>query len=97
MLFTTTDFIQGKTIVDYYGMVSGTASLNVSMALTQKGAQKAIDKFVTEAEKMAFSIMEKKAKALGANAVIAVRCDFEPTANSTRTLLFASGTAVKIE
>lgn len=103
MLLTTTDSIQGKTIENYYGIVSGEAIMGANVvrdvfaAVTDVigGRSGAYEKKLGQAKKIALDEMANQARALGANAVIGVDLDFE-TIRDGMLMCVASGTAVYV-
>lgn len=108
MLLSTTDSIQGKTIVAYYGVVSGEAILGAnifrdffaSIRDIVGGRSAAYEKSLREAKDTAIREMTEQAKALGANAVVAIDLDYENITlgeGGGMLMVAASGTAVRYE
>lgn len=106
MLTTTTNTIEGKKIVEYYGLVSGETIIGANLikdffaSITDivGGRSGAYEKVLREAKDTAIAEMQQQAQLLGANAVIVVDLDYE-TIGSTSSMLMvtACGTAVQIE
>ena len=102
MLISTTNTIEGRTIVTYYGLVTGEAILgaNVFRDLFAGvrdivgGRSGAYEKVLKEARDTAVAEMAREAAELGANAVIAVDLDYETVHKGTMLMVSATGTAV---
>lgn len=106
MLLTTTNNVEGKTISSYYGMVSGEAIIGANIfkdffaSITDivGGRSGAYEKSLKDAKNIAVQEMVDAAKAMGANAVIAIDLDYETVGKDSGMLMVsASGTAVKID
>lgn len=106
MLMTTTNVLQGKTIVAYHGVVVGQAILGANIFRDMMagirdivgGRSGAYEKEFTRARLMAMEEMEAEAAKLGANAVIGIDIDYETTgSNGSMMLVSVSGTAVLVE
>lgn len=106
MLVTTTNNIEGKSITNYYGMVTGEAIIGANIfkdffaAITDVvgGRSGSYEKALKEAKDIAVQEMQQAAAAMGANAVIAVDLDYETVGrDSGMMMVSASGTAVKLE
>lgn len=105
MIVTTTGEIQGRTIVEYYGLVSGEAILGAnvfrdffaSIRDVVGGRSGAYERVLKSARDRAVEDMVEEAKALGANAVIGVDLDYEVVGKEGSMLMVsASGTAVRL-
>jgi uncharacterized protein YbjQ (UPF0145 family) len=107
MILTTTPNIENFKIVDYLGIVTGTA---YNSSYSHKGSKMSFkDMFNTakyyenyaaglEALKeKAFQNLKENAKKLDANAVVGIQLDIEPLANTSTLLVSITGTAVKVE
>lgn len=104
MLITTTPTIEGKTITDYHGLVSGEAILGAnlfkdlfaSIRDIVGGRSAAYEQELAKAKNVAIQEMTAKARAMGANAVVAVDIDYETISmgNSNMLMVAAAGTAV---
>lgn len=106
MLKTTTPNIEGKQIVEYYGLVSGEAILGAnifkdlfaSIRDIVGGRSQAYEQELQNAKDIAINEMEQKAAEMGANAVVGIDLDYETIGmgNGNMLMVSASGTAVKV-
>jgi len=104
MIVTTTNSLEGHQVQKYFGLVSGEAimganifkDLFASIRDIVGGRSQAYEEELRKAKQMAIEEMCRDAKALGANAVIAVDLDYESIqmGNSNMLMVAASGTAV---
>lgn len=103
MLLTTTPTIEGKTITNYYGIVSGETIIGANfikdfMAGIRDifgGRSGAYEEVLREAKESALQEMSEQAARLGANAVIGVDLDYETIgSNGSMLMVTAAGTAV---
>ena len=106
MLQTTTNTIEGKRIVQYYGIVTGETIIGANifkdfMAGIRDiigGRSESYEKVLREAKQTALEEMSAEAARLGANAVIGVDLDYETVgANGSMLMVTAAGTAVRYE
>ncbi len=106
MLVTTTSILEGKRIVQYYGIVSGETiiganvfrDLFASIRDIVGGRSGSYEEVLRQAKDIALQEMQEHAAQLGANAVIGVDLDYETVGGSGSMLMVtAAGTAVKIE
>ncbi|MFQ5753151.1 MAG: heavy metal-binding domain-containing protein [bacterium] len=108
MLVLTTPNIEGKKIVNYFGLVSGEAILGANIFKDffagirdiVGGRSAAYEKELRQAKELAIEEMNEQARALGANAVIAVDLDYETIgigSGGNMLMVSASGTAVIYE
>ncbi|MDO5665489.1 MAG: heavy metal-binding domain-containing protein [Bacteroidia bacterium] len=106
MLITTTNTVEGKRIVAYYGVVSGETIIGANIirdffaSITDVigGRAGSYEKVLREAKETALLEMSEQARRMGANAILAVDLDYETIGNNGSMLMVsASGTAVKIE
>jgi uncharacterized protein YbjQ (UPF0145 family) len=111
MLITTTPTIEGKKITKYHGLVSGEAimganifkDLFASIRDIVGGRSGAYEEELRQAKDIALAEMVEAAKALGANAVVAVDLDYETinmagsSGGGSMLMVSASGTAVEFE
>ena len=106
MLLTTTNTVEGKSITTYYGMVTGEAIIGANIfkdffaSITDivGGRSGAYEKSLKDAKNIAVQEMMDAARALGANAVIAIDLDYETVGKDSGMLMVsASGTAVKLD
>ncbi|HEY4566066.1 heavy metal-binding domain-containing protein [Planococcaceae bacterium Storch 2/2-2] len=101
MLVTTTPTIQGTTITQYHGIVSGETIMGANIVRdvfasftdVVGGRSGAYETKLTEARETALAEMTEQARQLGANAVIGVDLDFE-TLRDGMLMCVATGTAV---
>ena len=106
MLVTTTPIIEGKRIINYYGIVSGETIIGANVFRDflagirdfVGGRSGAYEEVLRQAKETAIKEMEEQAARLGANAVIGVDLDYETVGGSGSMLMVtATGTAVVIE
>ena len=106
MISTTTPSIEGKTIVEYRGIVFGdvVAGVNVIKDFTAGlsnffgGRSTTYEDELINARQQAVVEMEQRAAGLGANAVVGVDIDYEVLGSDNGMLMVtASGTAVVIQ
>ncbi|MGI0486295.1 heavy metal-binding domain-containing protein [Pantanalinema rosaneae CENA516] len=108
MIVTTTDSLEGKTIVAYYGVVSGEAILGAnifrdffaSIRDIVGGRSGMYEKSLREAKEIAMREMIEAARSLGANAVIGIDIDYENITigdGGSMLMVATSGTAVKYQ
>ncbi len=105
MTTTTTPSIEGKTIVQYLGIVTGEAVMGANMFRDLfagirdivGGRAGAYEKELSQARQLAMEEMEAMAAQLGANAVVGVDLDYEVLgAGNGMLMVTACGTAVKV-
>jgi len=106
MIVTTTGSVEGRTVTQYLGLVTGEAIMgtNVFRDLFAGirdivgGRSGSYEKEVKKAKDLAVEQMLEDAEGLGADAIIGVDLDYEVIGGEKRTLLMAiaSGTAVKL-
>lgn len=104
MLTTTTNVIEGKTIKEYKGIVTGETIVGANIfrdmmaSITDiiGGRSAAYEESLKEARETAINEMTEEASRLGANAVVGIDLDYE-TINQSMLMVTASGTAVLIE
>ncbi len=104
MIVLTTPSIEGKKIVKYIGLVTGTAILGANifkdfMASIRDivgGRSAAYEGEINKAKDIALIEMKRQAKDLGANAIIGVDLDYETigTGGTNMLMVSSSGTAV---
>lgn len=107
MILTTTNSIESFKIVDYLGIVTGSA---YNSSYSSKGNKMSFrdmfsmsKHYETYAEGLesikekAFQNLKDNAEKLGANAVVGIKLDIEPVANSSVILVSITGTAVKVQ
>lgn len=105
MITSTTHTIEGKQILEYYGIVSGEAIIGANLfkdifaSITDiiGGRSGAYESSLREAKEIALREMQENARKLGANAVVGVDLDYENIGRDGGMLMVAaSGTAVRI-
>ncbi|WP_395781429.1 heavy metal-binding domain-containing protein [Aquidulcibacter sp.] len=105
MIVTTTDFVEGRKVTHYLGVVAGEAVIgaNVFRDLFAGirdvigGRSGAYEKTLREARQVAIDELMLEAQALGADAVVGVSIDFEGGVHQgTMMMVAASGTAVRL-
>ena len=104
MIVTTTPAVEGRKITDYKGIVFGEVVSGVNFVkdfaagLTNffGGRSGSYEGELIEAREAALREMEKRAEALGANAVVGVDIDYEVLGQGNMLMVTASGTAVVI-
>lgn len=103
MIVTTTPAVEGKTIVEYKGIVFGEVIVGINFLkdLTAGlsnffgGRSQTYEKEVIEARHNALAEMEDRAVSLGANAIVGVDMDYEVLGSDNGMMMvIASGTAV---
>lgn len=104
MILTTTSTLDGKTIVEYCGIVSGEAILGANVFRdffanirdVIGGRSGSYEKSLRQAKTIAMQELEDAAEQLGANAVIGIDLDYETLGETGGMMMVtASGTAVK--
>ena len=105
MIFSTTNSLEGKTINQYLGVVSGEVILGANIFKDLfagirdivGGRSGAYEKSLQDARSAAFTEIKEKAEKLGANAVIGIDIDYETIGtNSSMLLVSVTGTAIEI-
>jgi uncharacterized protein YbjQ (UPF0145 family) len=106
MLITTTNSIEGKRIVEYYGLVSGETIIGANLvkdlfaSITDivGGRSSVYERTLREAKETAVAEMSEEAQRKGANAIIGVDLDYETLGSGGSMLMVtACGTAVRLE
>lgn len=105
MIVSTTPTIEGRSIREYHGIVTGEAvmganlfkDLFASVRDLIGGRSATYEKELRRARKMALDELEAEAAELGANAVVGVDLDYEVLGQANGMLMVtASGTAVTL-
>ena len=104
MIVTNTETVPGKTIVEFYGMVTGSTvrakhvgkDILASLKNLVGGELKSYTDLLNEARQEAMQRMFQEAESTGANAVVNVRFSTSSVAQGAAEL-FAYGTAVRVE
>jgi len=106
MVLTTTPFVEGKTVKQYLGIVTGEAimganlfrDLFASIRDVVGGRSAAYEKELRRARDVALKELAAAAEDLGANAVVGIDLDYETVgAQGSMLMVSVSGTAVVIE
>ena len=105
MILTTTPTIEGRTIVEYKGVVFGEVIAGVdflrdiaaSIRNFVGGRSGSYEEELIHAREQAMDEMRHRAAQMGADAVVGIDIDYEVLgANNGMLMVTASGTAVKI-
>lgn len=105
MIVTTTSNIEGKNIIEYRGIVFGEVVdgvdfiKDIAAGFTNffGGRSKSYEDELIRGRQDALREMEERAKAIGANAVVGVKLDYEVLGQGNMLMVIASGTAVIVE
>lgn len=104
MIVTTTPGIDGNTIAEYIGIVTGEAIMGANIfrdffaSITDivGGRSAAYEKELAKARKISMDEMIEQAKELGGTAIVGVDLDYEVIRDGM-LMVAISGTAVKIQ
>ena len=105
MILTTTPTIEGRTIVEYKGVVFGEVIVGVNLIKDFAaglrdifgGRSNTYEQEMVKARTTAMEELSMRAQALGADAVVGIDIDYEVLGQSGGMLMVtASGTAVKL-
>lgn len=106
MIITTTDGIDGRRITSYLGIVAGEAIMGTNIFRDffagirdiVGGRSGSYEKELRSAKALALESLIEDAKALGADAVVAVDLDYATIGGEKKTMLMVvvSGTAVTL-
>jgi uncharacterized protein YbjQ (UPF0145 family) len=104
MILTNIETIPGKTIVEHFGLVSGSTirakhlgkDLMASLKNLVGGELKGYTKLLKESRQQAMDRMIEQAGQLGANAIVNIRFSTSSVAQGAAEL-YAYGTAVRVE
>ncbi len=103
MLLTTTNNLESKEIIQYFGIVSGETIIGANIFKDifagirdiVGGRASAYESVLHEAKETALKEMSEQAARLGANAIIGIDLDYETVgSNSSMLMVTAAGTAV---
>lgn len=106
MILTTTPQIEGHTIREYKGIVTGETIIganfirDISASIRDffGGRSGSYEQVLIEAKETSLREMQERAAAMGANAVVGIDIDYETIGASGSMLMVAtSGTAVVID
>jgi uncharacterized protein YbjQ (UPF0145 family) len=104
MQFTTTPTLEGQSITEYCGVVTGEAILGANIFRDffagvrdiVGGRSGAYEKELRKAREIAFKELQEQAESLGANAVVGIDIDYETVGKDGSMLMVSvTGTAVK--
>lgn len=105
MILSTTPQIEGRTIREYKGVVTGETIIGANMFKDLfagirdivGGRSGSYEKVLREAKDTSLQEMMDRARALGANAIVGIDIDYETIgSNSSMLMVATSGTAVVI-
>jgi uncharacterized protein YbjQ (UPF0145 family) len=105
MIVSTTPTLEGRTITEYRGLVTGEAILGANIFKDLfagirdivGGRSGAYEQELARARQIAIEEMSAAAQALGADAIVGVDLDYETVGQAGSMLMVtASGTAVKL-
>lgn len=105
MQLSTTPTLEGFTITEYCGVVTGEAILGANIFRDffagvrdiVGGRSGAYEKELRKARQLAFEELQEQAQELGANAVVGIDIDYETVGKDGSMLMVSvSGTAVKV-
>lgn len=105
MILTTTQTIEGRTIVEYKGIVFGEVISGVNIFKDFGagirnligGRSSSYEKELLDARRKALSELEERARLMGADAVVGIDIDYEVLGEGGGMLMVtASGTAVRL-
>ena len=105
MIITTTPTVEGRTIVEYRGIVFGEVISGVnflkdfaaSVRNVVGGRSVSYEEELVQARNQALGEIQERARALGADAVVGVDIDYEVLgANNGMLMVSVSGTAVRL-
>ena len=105
MIHSTTPNIEGRSITEYHGVVTGEAIVGANIFRDffagirdiVGGRSAAYEKELGNAREIAFSEMEQQARELGGNAIIGIDIDYETVGERGAMLMVSvSGTAVTV-
>ena len=105
MILSTTPQIEGRTIREYKGVVTGETIIGANMFKDLfagirdivGGRSGAYEKVLREAKDTSMQEMMDRARELGANAIVGIDIDYETVgANGSMLMVATSGTAVVI-
>lgn len=105
MILSTTPTIEGHTIKEYKGVVTGETIIGANFIKdffagirdVLGGRSKSYEKVLAEARDESMQEMQERAFMLGANAIVGIDIDYETVGEGNSMLMVAvSGTAVNI-
>lgn len=104
MILTTTPTIEGRTIIEYKGVVFGEVIVGVNFikdfAASIRdfigGRSNTYENELVDARNTAMQELSSRAAALGADAVVGIDVDYEVLGQGGMLMVTVSGTAVKL-
>ena len=105
MILSTTPQIEGRTIREYKGVVTGETIIGANMFKDLfagirdivGGRAGSYEKVLREAKDTSLNEMMERAQAMGANAIVGIDIDYETIgANGSMLMVATSGTAVVV-
>ncbi|HET9416362.1 MAG TPA: heavy metal-binding domain-containing protein [Candidatus Limnocylindria bacterium] len=104
MIQTTTPSVEGRTITEYLGVVTGEAILGANIVRDLfagvrdivGGRSGAYEEELRKAREIALQEMEAEAAARGADAIVGIDLDYETVGQGSMLMVTASGTAVNL-
>ena len=105
MIHSTTPTLEGKTISQYLGVVTGEAILGANIVKDffagirdiVGGRAAAYEEELQKARIIAFEEMDEQAQELGANAILGIDLDYETVGAGSMLMVAISGTAVVVD
>jgi uncharacterized protein YbjQ (UPF0145 family) len=104
MIQTTTPSVEGRSIAEYLGVVTGEAILGANIFKDLfagvrdivGGRSGAYEEELRRAREIAMQELAAEASARGADAVVGIDLDYETVGNGSMLMVTASGTAVRL-
>jgi uncharacterized protein YbjQ (UPF0145 family) len=104
MIQTTTPTVDGRTITEYLGVVTGEAILGANIVRDLfagirdivGGRAGAYEEELRKARQIALAELEAEAVSRGADAVVGIDLDYETVGQGSMLMVTASGTAVRL-
>jgi uncharacterized protein YbjQ (UPF0145 family) len=104
VILTTTPSVEGRTIQEYFGVVTGEAILGANIVKDLfagirdivGGRSGAYEEELRRAREIAMQELSAEATARGADAVVGVDLDYETVGQGSMLMVTASGTAVRL-
>ena len=97
MILTTTNSIEDYKILEYLGVISGTAAnmQKNTMTFNMQKYYEGISESIAEVKEQAFAKLNANAEKLNANAIVGINVEIE-LSNSAIIIVTVTGTAVSI-
>jgi uncharacterized protein YbjQ (UPF0145 family) len=104
MIVTTTPTVEGRSIAEYRGIVTGEAILGANIFKDLfagirdivGGRSGAYEQELAKARQIALEEMVAAATGLGADAIVGIDLDYETVGQGSMLMVTASGTAVRL-